>query len=248
MTLANTLTSVGLTARESELYLASLKLGPSSILTLSSATKIHRPQLYKLLEELIEKGIFRTTLSGKRKLYVATPPKQLLQYLKLRENLLLQIMPELEAITTSSSSKARILYFEGREQVKELLKTQHQCQSGQIYSFFPSKYMAELFGKREMEQVIHERIKLQIHARILRAAPAEEEFEGSELRTKALREVRYIPHDKVFKMGIVIFDDKVNLFSPIEENFGIQIQSTAYSVLMKYFFECLWSISTPEPR
>ncbi len=248
MALTNTLESIGLSPRESELYLTSLKLGPSSILTLSKDTHIHRPQLYKTLENLIEKGVFRTTIAGKRKLYVATPPRQLLQFIRLRENLFLQILPQLESMTHHATTKPRILYFEGREQVKELLKSQHQCESGQIYSFFPSKFMAELFGKREMEAVINERIQLQIHAKILRTASGEEEFEGSDLRTKALREVRYIPHDKIFKMGIVIFDDKVNLFSPTQENFGVQIQSEAFSSLMKYFFECLWSISSASPQ
>jgi len=245
MNIRDQLSEIGLSPTESALYLASLTRGPASVLALSTITKLNRPLLYRTLGELVEKGVFRTTVTGKRKLFVAVPPKQLLGYLKMKEGILKDLLPELEALSSIGTKEPRVLYFEGREQIQELLKTQNTSSSKLIYSYFPSKYMIQLFGKAKLEAVIQERIKKHITVKILRPAHAEEEYEGWELRDEALREVRHIPEDKALEMGIVVFDNKVNLFSPIDENFGIQIESYSYSSLMRYFFEVLWSISTP---
>jgi sugar-specific transcriptional regulator TrmB len=243
MRLKNQLSQIGLSDTESGLYLASLTRGPATMLALSRLTKLNRPLVQKTLVGLIEKGVFRTTISGKHRLFVAVPPRQLLDFIRLRESALKGLLPELEALSSIGTKEPRILYFEGRQQVQELLKTQHTSQSKQIYAYFPSKYMIQLFGKHELEEVIQERIKKKIRVKILRPQHAEQEYEGWQLRDQALREVRHIPEDKALEMGLIIFDNKVNLFSPIDENFGIQIESHAYSSLMKYFFEMLWGIS-----
>jgi len=107
--------------------------------------------------------------------------------------------------------------------------------------------MIELFGKREMEQIIDERIKRKIEVKTLRSRLSEEEFVGSEKTEEAYRQFKYLPDDQNLQMGIVIFDNKVNLFSPIKENFGLQIESEAFSQIMKYMFENLWQQSSGSP-
>lgn len=243
MTTKEALLEIGLTDKEAVLYLTSIQIGPATVLKLSKVAKIHRTIVYQLLDNLVQKGIFRITVDGKRKLYVASEPKHLLGYLKLKESMFKEFLPELNALSNLDWYKPKILYFEGREELRELFKTGLQAESKEMYSFFPSKYMAELFGKRGMEQIISARVQRKIKVKTLRSSLSEEAFEGSKETTKALREVRYIPHDKELGMGLVIFDDKVNIFSPLKENFGIQIQSKSYAEFMRYFFEVLWEIS-----
>jgi sugar-specific transcriptional regulator TrmB len=236
---------IGLSTKEANVYLASLTMGPSSILKLSEKTKIHRPALYKILYDLENKGIFKTTISGKRKLYFAVSPKQLLEYIKNKEELLKNALPGLDAMVSLSQRKPKILYFEGQSQIKDLFRTGLEAKSKEMYSFFPSKFMIKLFGKKEMVKIMAKRAAKGIKVKTLRSSQSEEEFDDSNLTTELLREVRYIPDARTFEMGVVIFDNKVNLFSPIEENFGIQIESESFSKLMKYFFNILW-ISSKE--
>lgn len=237
------LEQVGLTGKEADLYLSALRLGPATVLSLAKSAKIHRTVVYKMLADLIDRSIFTTTIAGKRKLYVAVEPKQLLAHLKEREQLLRSHLPELAALANIGTKKPKILYFEGKEQIKELFRTGLAAHSKEMFSFFPSKYMAQIFGKREMEEIIAERIKRKIFVKTLRSTQGEEDFAGSDLTDAAFRETRYIPDARVFEMGIVIFDNTVNLFSPASENFGLQIESEAYSKLMKYLFESLWQQS-----
>lgn len=234
---------LGLSEKEAEIYLASLYMGPASVLSLSKAVNIHRPLLYKFIGGMTDKGLVKVTVEGKRKLYYVVEPKQLLDQLKKKEELLKEALPDLAALSYLGRKKPRITYYEGRERVQELLATQNQAKYKEIYSYFPAKYMIQLFGKKELEHVIQGRINKGIKLKLLRSTKADEEYEGSGLRRKAFREVRYLPDDKAFGMGIVIFDNKVNLFASMRENFGLQIESNDFSNIMRYLIENLWKNS-----
>ncbi|MBU6389587.1 hypothetical protein KGQ71_03655 [Patescibacteria group bacterium] len=241
------LQKIGLDANESLVYLASLRLGPASVLALSRATHLNRPLLYKVLEKMGTDGLITTTLSGKRKLYVAIEPSQLLHYLKEKEATLKEGLPEILALSNLGSRRPKIKYYEGREQLQELYREAgYRTRTKEILCFFPTKHMIEVFGKAGTVEVIKERIAHKIRTRTLRPPRGDEVFEGSELRQEALREVRYLPTEEPFEMGIIISDDKVNIFAPVEENFGMQIESAAFSKVMRYFFETVWAESKAE--
>ena len=236
------LKEIGLSDKEALIYIESLQLGPASILALSKATKLHRPILYKLIEEMLEKGVMKTTLNKSRTEYVSVEPEELVTILENKKRLLEQALPGLASLSTVGKNEVRIFFYHGKKQLQELFKTGLTSKT-EILSFFPTKYMVELFGKREMEDIIKQRIEKGIPSKTLRSKESEQKFEGSTQKELALREVRYIPENISLKMGIVIFNDKVNLLSPIEENFGVQIKSQSYAELMRFFFNAVWEIS-----
>jgi sugar-specific transcriptional regulator TrmB len=240
MNIKEVLQAIGLDGKRADLYLASLRLGPSSILSLSKVTGIHRPALYKLLEELEAEGIFFATPSGSRKLFAAVEPERLLTFVKKKERMLEEALPGLTLLMGQGQKKPKIEYYEGREQLKSLYRSVLTEKPNQVSTYFPSRYMADLFGKDAMLQVIQERIDLGIWTNTLRAEDGEIEFEGTEDRKKALREVRYISPDLAPAMGIIIANNTVDLYSPIEESYGIRIKSGSFSKLLQQFFNLLW--------
>jgi sugar-specific transcriptional regulator TrmB len=241
------LVDIGLDKKEAKLYLSALPLGSVSVLKLSYAVGMHRPALYRLLTGLVNKGVFKVTFKKSRKLYMAVDPHELLDLMEQRRQRLNDALPELAALAAFNKEKAKVLYFQGRQQLLGLYKTGLEAEQKHIRSFFPSKYMIEVFGKAAMEEIIAERVARGIFAQTLRAPSSEAVFEGSHRTAGAFREVRYLPSNKVLVMGVVIFDDTVNLFAPVGENFGMQIQSRSYADLMKCFFDALWQISSNEP-
>lgn len=244
MDLVHTLQQSGLTYREAKTYLAVLENSPTSILEVSKRTTIHRTIVYQLISDLMSRGLLQQTIVGKRKLYTAVDPKEIIEQLKQREQHLASALPEFYALTKKTIT-AQTLYFSGREQLQRLFRTGLRAKKKEMRSYFPSKYMIELFGKREMEEIIDERIKHKIFTRTLRSQDTDEDFRGSRLTNEAYREIRYLPADLDVHMGIVIFDDTVNLFAPIEEKYGLQIRSHSYAVMMKMFFDGIWSQSKP---
>lgn len=58
--------------KEEGVYKALLVAGESSVVALAKKTKIHRPNLYKMLSNLMEEGLVETATLGKRMLYKTT--------------------------------------------------------------------------------------------------------------------------------------------------------------------------------
>lgn len=243
MDLLDTLRQSGLTYREAKVYLAVLEHSPTSVLEVSNRTAIHRTIVYQLIADLMSRGLLQRTVFGKRKLYTAIDPKELIGQLKQQEQRLTDALPEFYALTKGKST-AQTLYFSGREQLQQLFRSGLSAKRKELRSYFPTKYMIELFGKREMEEIIDERVKRHIFGYTLRSHQTDEEFKGSELAAEAHREIRYLPEGMTIKMGIVIFDDTVNLFAPIEEGYGLQIKSRSYAEMMTMFFDSMWNQSS----
>src|SRR3989344_1182878 len=61
------LLGVGLTEKESEVYLALIELGSSSAGQIIQKTGLHRAVVYDLLERLIEKGLVGNVFKGRHK-------------------------------------------------------------------------------------------------------------------------------------------------------------------------------------
>jgi sugar-specific transcriptional regulator TrmB len=68
---------LGLTEKESRVYLTSLRIGPASMQILARKANIDRGTAYHVAQTLQEKGLFATVENGTRPLYRATHPREL---------------------------------------------------------------------------------------------------------------------------------------------------------------------------
>lgn len=73
---------LGLTEKESKLYLTSLRVGPASMQVLARKAKIDRGTAYHVAQTLGEKGLFGVVQKGKRPLFGVMPPGKLFQYVE----------------------------------------------------------------------------------------------------------------------------------------------------------------------
>ena len=77
-----TLEQLGLTEKESKLYLTSLRIGPSSMQVLARKAGIDRGTAYHVASTLGEKGLFSEVQEGKRPLFRASDPRELFAYVE----------------------------------------------------------------------------------------------------------------------------------------------------------------------
>jgi sugar-specific transcriptional regulator TrmB len=115
---------------EAKTYLATLELGTPTISRLSKKTGIPRSTTYLIIDDLEESGLIsRTTHKGKSKVIPADPEtvKNILEkdirnlkHLKTEFELKL---PELRALQVKSHNKPKVQYFEGKENIRNLLLT-----------------------------------------------------------------------------------------------------------------------------
>lgn len=91
------LKALDLSEPEARLYIAGLKAGPSLLAPLAREARIPRSTVYNILEEMARKHIFVINQEGKRTLYVASPPFELLKQLYDKEHILKKLVPYLES-------------------------------------------------------------------------------------------------------------------------------------------------------
>ena len=116
-----TLIDIGLSESEATVYLASLSLGPSTVLKLARASELKRTTVYRVIEDLQKRGLMKIELTGLKQLYSAEDPKRLDAVLKSREKEFSEKLPEFEALYNLKQSGAEVRYYQGLESVKSAL-------------------------------------------------------------------------------------------------------------------------------
>lgn len=77
---------LGLTERESKVYLALVDRGPSQPLEIQSVTSIQRSKIYETLHSLLQLGFIMERPVHKKKLYEAIRPDEVIQHLLLQRS------------------------------------------------------------------------------------------------------------------------------------------------------------------
>ena len=78
---------LGLTEKESKLYLTSLRIGPASMQVIARKAKIDRGTAYHVVKTLTEKGLFGVVEQGKRPLFGVAEPRKLYAYVEEQKRL-----------------------------------------------------------------------------------------------------------------------------------------------------------------
>jgi sugar-specific transcriptional regulator TrmB len=76
---------LGLTEKESKIYLTSLRIGPASMQVLARKAGVDRGTAYHIAQTLTGKGLFETVEKGKRPLFRVTHPRRLYHYVEQKK-------------------------------------------------------------------------------------------------------------------------------------------------------------------
>ena len=110
---ASTLQKLGLTDKESRVYLSLVTLGQGSANTIARAAGLKRPTTYVVLEDLRIRGLVLKIPGSKKQMFRAQSPEDFVHEVKKgiieAENLL----PELMSAFTNNTPRVKTMYFEG---------------------------------------------------------------------------------------------------------------------------------------
>ncbi len=117
--IASSLRTIGLSEKESAVYLAVLMLGEASISDVGRKAHLKWTITYNLMKSMLMKGFLSAVRKGKRTQYAAVHPRRLLQLAKLHEHQIEEALPELIALHKGASSKPRLQLYEGIDGVRQ---------------------------------------------------------------------------------------------------------------------------------
>lgn len=246
MELTTLLTELGLSEKEAEVYLALLQLGSSTVTPISEKAGVKRTSIYNFIDRLVSLGLVTKSSIRGRDHFQAASPERLFELQQDRLVRLKRALPELLSLYSSPARKPRISYFEGPEQVRNIVSEETRCRKKALYIWTGASMVEMVGGVEHMTEIDRTRIENNVWVYTVRFKHKDLAYSLSAQGKKFKRELRFAPPSVDLTMGVGIYDTgKVGFFSSRKENFGILIESGELSQLMTTLFGLLWDRSIP---
>lgn len=241
------LKNYGLTAEETRLYLAGLKLGEAPLARIAKEAEIKRSSAYLIAKTLEEKGLMGNFKLANGLRFVASSPSLLSDQLKKRLTEIDEIIPELKAIQKSHQSKPKITVYEGKEGyiaiANESLKT-----NGLVRSIGSLRKIYEIVGQEyDQKYYIPERLKNNVKIKALYFENEIKEFFPSSVYTpekniKELREIKTLPNDFDHPAFVLMYQNTVAIFTSKKELTAVKIESEEIAKSEREKFDLIWKL------
>ncbi len=240
------LQDIGLSENEARVYLASLSLGPTTILKIAKSSQIRRTTVYSVVETLKNKGLIHIKPVGLKQLYVAEHPDRLDNIVKNKKQALEKSLPEFMALYNLKGGQSTIKYYEGLGAVKNIYETileplkinDDYMVISDLEKFFSNT------DKEYFEGFLKKRIKSGVKARLI-ATDSERARYMKQYARNMHHEVRILPLGSKLSVDTMIVPGKVTIFNMDEPISAISIENEGMIQMHKELFEIIWR-SLPE--
>ncbi|MGH9856860.1 MAG: TrmB family transcriptional regulator [Acidobacteriota bacterium] len=250
MELIKELTKLGLKDKEAAVYLACLELGPSPVQFIARKAHVVRATTYVVVESLMQMGLVTKYKEGKKTLFSAEPPRQLLRLLeKQREDIeakhhdLEDLLPELQIITKAAGGKPTVRYFEGKEGLRVMRQeiVMYSRPGDVILNLTPIDHIDAVFPEDE-KSYYRQRAAKKIRSKTLfttKSSKAKEKLLSESYLE--LSERRYIsPELFPSTSGMTIFRDRIAIGSFTGKLMGVVVESESMANMMRHIFGLAW--------
>lgn len=244
------LKKLGLKDKEAAVYLACLELGSAPVQVIARRAKVVRATTYVILEALMAQGLVTTFKQGKKTLFSAEPPRQLLRLLEKQHDVITEkkhnleaLLPELQALMRQDGAPT-VRYFEGKEGLHTIRQeiVMNTPAGDIVYNLTPVDYLKAIFPNEEQSYYRH-RLAKGIHSRTIFTTRSETlKRDILSHASPKLSERRYVAPD-VFPStsGMTIYGDRIALGSFVGKLMGVVIESRPMADMMKRLFNMVWS-------
>jgi HTH-type transcriptional regulator, sugar sensing transcriptional regulator len=243
--LKNELEHLGLSEKESRVYLAALEMGPSPVQDISHKAKVNRATTYVMIESLSSRGLMSTFQKGKKRFYAAESPERLKEVidrekktLAEKEVELMKAMPMLQALYNAEGAKPQVRYLEGVEGA-EAVRRVFEKQKGDFVQVVP------LDEAHKVEEMLHGR---DIHVELL----TRQGVKGRILVTMETPDSSQLPEAPTFEMRLIsarefpihgemsVRGNHVFLFSYKSARISVIIVSQEIADMLRALFDMAW--------
>jgi sugar-specific transcriptional regulator TrmB len=157
------LKKLGLKEKEVKVYLAGLEVGPNSIKNIAEKVKIPRPTVYEIVKKLEEKGLFVETKKGKKRVFIAQSPSQILRFLRIKKREIEEKEREFTRIVSIleakySREKEGIRIFQGKKGKKAIIEILSLSPTPEILIVNPEINPISQRERKKIYQLIKKRL------------------------------------------------------------------------------------------
>jgi sugar-specific transcriptional regulator TrmB len=241
MNLEQNLQKIGLSDKESTLYLAGLQTGPATMQELVNSAKLKRATVYQLVDSLKEKGLIKTVLKGKRKIYIVEDPQNIFPLIKQKESALHNIMGQLLSIQSHAGKKPSVRIYQGVEGIKEIYEdilSRHCDYIEALSTKLPDEKIINYWSGEYVER----RVKKGNHVKVI--APDIPFYRDLKSKDKfTFRQTKLISaEDFPFKNEVFAYNGKVAFITQEGDgSLGLVIESTDIFETISVILNHLWN-------
>jgi sugar-specific transcriptional regulator TrmB len=236
-----TLTQLGLSEKEADVYLATLELGMSPASVIARKSKLKRTTVHEILRRLSERGLTEYFVRKQTRYFSALPPRSLLDKYESHVTSLREALPKLLAVENRIVGKPKVSFYEGKEDLKRLYLDAITDTSGELLNYFDPAKVIEYFGEAWLlREVIAKRVARNIPVRVI--MPDSVLSQRFRLRAKKdLRSARIITDAAAyFPNEIYIYGNRFSIFS-FDDDMALLIESADVAKTQRAIFELAWS-------
>jgi HTH-type transcriptional regulator, sugar sensing transcriptional regulator len=242
---------LGLKDKEASIYLTCLQLGPSPAQQISGKSGVVRATTYVVLESLMQRGLITQYKEGKKTLFSAEPPSQLVRLVEKRQDELEErkhelelLLPELQMLMKAGEGKPSVRYFEGVEGLRSIRREMVMySEEGDTWNnFTPIDYLEAVIGHHQEESYYRQRVAKGIKVKTIFSTRSPKlRSEMLEGHKDALSERKYVS-SKLFPSpsGMTIFRDRIAIGSFKGKVGGVVIESSNMADMMRQLFGLAW--------
>lgn len=245
--LAKQLEFLGLTGKETRVYVASLFLGSSPVQKIAEQAEIKRATTYVILDQLERMGLVSESTEGTKTVFIAESPSSLMRWLEKQENSikdkkeeLKNILPELEENKRAHVQDApKVRFYKGIEGVvaMHIDSIRKSKPNSVIYGFTNITEINKMLPEHTKESP-KDRLKKKISSKLFYWSEDTEMLSNS----KSLRETKRLKEPP--KADISLFEDRATILTYGGENsMGVVIESKQIVGALRQLFELAWKES-----
>ncbi len=250
---------LGLKDKEAAVYVACLELGPSPVQQISRKAQVVRATTYVVLEALLERGLVTQYKEGKKTLFSAEPPRQLMRLLEKQEETITekkhdleQLLPGLQVIMKGAGdARPFVRYFDGLEGLQAMRQemVMYTQQGDTWLSFSPMDHLNAVFGAGDPKYADKRRAKGIRSKTIFTTKSSTLHKQLMESAQEELSERRFVQPEKFpSASGMTIFRNRIAIGSFTGKVGGVVVESDEISDMMKHLFELSWTAAGAESK
>ncbi|MBI5065468.1 hypothetical protein HZA97_04460 [Candidatus Woesearchaeota archaeon] len=238
------LKTLGLSERESRVYLALLDLGPTTTSKIIRKTGIASSKIYDVLEKLEHKGLVTHIIEKGKKKFHPTNPEKLFDLIKEKESAINEALPTLKLMFEKTAEEVNAEIYKDKEGLKHVLegiikekKTLYAMGTGGQASIVLPYFMPHFYKKAKDNKIKIKVLSIDNEKTRKQAKELTKEFNNMQFK--------FLPKQMRDLMIMLIYGDKV-VIMPLTPS----IESVPLAILVKSkesadsyveYFEWAWN-------
>ncbi len=228
------LQKIGLSKKESEIYLALAKRHEASANDLAKETSTNRTVCYNTLQQLVEKGVIAYSKKNNKRIFSIASPESLLTDIREKEDVARELIKDLAKLNKDNICTRSVEVFEGKNGLRQIFNEIRDCKELYVINATGLIFEHLQFSAKHIINDIMRSKKVR--------TIATQSMKKTELSKINKGNIKYLPKNAENYATTFIFDGKVIIQTLKNKPFLVKITEESIYDGYKKNFNILWKL------